>query len=136
MRVASGTTRVSNISTILKFRPRKLYWSAAISFLALIGRAPAVQAANFNFTYAPGTSLEQMLGFEMAGMYWSNYLDDDVTINLFIETTDQLPENVIGGALPGLEAEYKFENFYKKNAYLQSLDFGQFEVFPSKVSPP
>ena len=112
------TTKATNAPTIFPHKPRKWCWSAAIAFVAFIGDKLPAQAANFNFTYAPGTSLEQMLGFEMAGMYWSNYLADDVTINLFIETTDQLPENVIGGALPGLKAEYKFDDFYKKKGYL------------------
>ncbi len=57
----------------------------------------------FNFTYAPGTSLEQMIGFEMAGEFWSQQLADNVSINIFVEMTDYLPENVIGGALPGIE---------------------------------
>ena len=105
--------------TTILVRPHKLWWSAAIAFAALIGGKLPAQAANFNFTYAPGASLDQMLGFEMAGLYWSDYLADDVTINLFIETTDQLPENVIGGALPGLKAEYKFDDFYKKKKYLE-----------------
>lgn len=59
------------------------------------------QALQFNFTYAPGTTLDQMLGYEMAGRYWSNYLADDVTVNIFIESTNILPTNVIGGAIPG-----------------------------------
>ena len=43
-----------------------------------------------------------MLGFEMAGKYWSNHLTDDVTLDIFIDSSNSLPENVIGGALPGI----------------------------------
>lgn len=94
-------------------RPR-LLWSTALSFAALIGSSPAVQAAGFNFTYAPGTTLEQMTGFEMAGNIWSSYLTDDVTINIYVETTNLLPENVIGGALPGIKADQEYGLFRSK----------------------
>ena len=100
-----------NALPTVRRKTRKLYWYATIAFAALIGQAPTVQAANFNFTYAPGTSFEQMLSFEMAGLLWSDYLADDATINLFVETTDMLPENVIGGALPGIQADRTYEEF-------------------------
>ena len=77
---------------------------------ALITTLPA-QALNFNFTYAPGTTYEQMVGFEMAGKYWSNYLTDDVTLNVFVESTSMLPENVIGGALPGMTQYKQYQHF-------------------------
>ena len=66
---------------------------------------------DFNFTYAPGVSLDQMIGFEMAGEFWSQHLADDVSINIFVEMTDYLPENVIGGALPGIEDNVRYEDF-------------------------
>ncbi|MBD2252652.1 NF038122 family metalloprotease [Nostoc parmelioides] len=65
----------------------------------------SAQALQFNFTYAPGTTLNQMLGYEMAGRYWSNHLSDDVTVNIFIEPTNMLPTNVIGGAIPGVTSQ-------------------------------
>ena len=65
----------------------------------------------FDFTYAPGVSLEQMIGFEMAGQFWSDYLTDDVSINIFVEITDMLPENVLGGALPGMEVDQSYMSF-------------------------
>lgn len=81
------------------------------------GIAPA-KGADFNFTYAPGTTIDQMMGYEMAGRYWSNYLADDVTLNIFIEPTSMLPKNVIGGALPGITSQ----NFaqYRKSLKLTS----------------
>jgi hypothetical protein len=72
--------------------------------------APA-EAVQFNFTYAPNTTVEQMVGFEMAGKIWSNYLTDDVTVNIHVEMVGDLPENVIGGALTGWQANEKYEDF-------------------------
>lgn len=68
----------------------------------------------FDFSYAPGTSQEQILGFEMAGEIWSQYLADNVTVNIHVETTDQLPENVIGGALPGTKKGVKYDKLWKE----------------------
>lgn len=78
---------------------------------ALITTNLPAKALNFNFSYAPGTTYEQMLGFEMAGKYWSNYLTDDVTVNIFVESTSMLPENVIGGALPGMTQYKQYQHF-------------------------
>ncbi|MGB5709949.1 MAG: NF038122 family metalloprotease [Waterburya sp.] len=81
---------------------------------------------DFNFTYAPGTTEDQILGVELAGEMWSNYLGDthqyidkdDVlqiektTINIHVQvTSDLLPENVIGGAFPAVYKE-KYEDVY------------------------
>ena len=68
----------------------------------------------FDFSYAPGTSQEQILGFEMAGEFWSQHLADDVSINLYVEMTDYLPDNVIGGALPAIEDNIEYED-YRRN---------------------
>ncbi|WP_172657271.1 NF038122 family metalloprotease [Myxosarcina sp. GI1] len=65
----------------------------------------------FNFTYAPGVSFEQMIGFELAGQFWSSHLSDNVSINIFVEISDALPENVIGGALPGFEDNVLYSDF-------------------------
>ena len=67
----------------------------------------------FNFTYAPGTSLEQMIAFEMAGEVWSNALSDDVTVNIHVETTNELPNNVIAGALPGMQSNQSYKTWRK-----------------------
>lgn len=68
----------------------------------------------FEFSYAPGTSQAQILGFEMAGEIWSQYLTDDVAVHIYVETTDQLPENVIGGALPGTKKDVKYDKLWKE----------------------
>jgi hypothetical protein len=67
----------------------------------------------FNFSYAPGISQQQIIGFEMAGEIWSSYLTDNVTVNIHVEMTNQLEANVIGGALPGIEANYTYKDFRK-----------------------
>ncbi len=76
----------------------------------------------FEFSYAPGTTQEQILGFEMAGQIWSSYLTDNVTVNIHVEISNQLPTNVLGGALPGIQAKYKFDEFLKNLAKKPSQD--------------
>ncbi len=65
----------------------------------------------FNFSYAPGVTTEQIIGFEMAGDFWSQQLSDNVTINLFVEMTDYLPKDVIGGALPAIEDNISYSTY-------------------------
>ncbi len=55
---------------------------------------------NFNFTFQPGISSEQIIGFEMAGRIWSQYFQDDTVFNIHVSATDELPPSVVGGALP------------------------------------
>jgi hypothetical protein len=68
----------------------------------------------FDFSYAPGTTAEQILGFEMAGEFWSHYLKDNVTINLYVEMSDNLPANVIGGALPTIQDNIRYQDYRNK----------------------
>ena len=63
----------------------------------------------FDFTYAPGTSQEQILGFEMAGEVWSSLLADDVTVRIHVESTSDLPDEVIGAALPGKKRKREYK---------------------------
>ena len=63
----------------------------------------------FDFTYAPGTSAEQILGFEMAGEVWSSLLADDVTVRIHVESTSELPDEVVGAALPGKKRKEKYD---------------------------
>ncbi len=65
----------------------------------------------FNFTYDPGVTVQQALGFEMAGRIWSSYLADPVTLNIHIGMSSSLPTNVIGGALPGVLANAHTSGF-------------------------
>jgi|GEM_PF-2113196 len=80
----------------------------------------------FNFSYAPGITEEQILGVELAGEMWSNYLLDNseyidnqteyidqTTINLHVKIgSDLLPDNVIGGAFPSVSDEYNYSQIY------------------------
>ncbi|NEP76305.1 NF038122 family metalloprotease, partial [Okeania sp. SIO2G5] len=71
----------------------------------------------FNFSFqtnpdgTPSLSLEQMTAFETAGRIWSAYLKDDVTVNVHVGMSNDLPDNVIGGALPSVQANYKLDQF-------------------------
>ena len=68
----------------------------------------------FDFTYAPGISTEQIIGFEMAGAIWSSYLQDDITVRIYVESTDQLPENVVGAALPAKKETVNYKDLRDK----------------------
>ena len=59
--------------------------------------------ANIEFTYGDGTTLEQIVAFEMAGKIWASHLNDDVTINIYAEVTNNLDAEMLGGALPAFE---------------------------------
>jgi hypothetical protein len=56
----------------------------------------------FNFTYDTNVTWEQKRAFEFAGQMWSEYLQDDVTINIHISMVNNgdLPTNTLGGAVP------------------------------------
>ncbi len=62
----------------------------------------------FNFTFDPGITIQQALGFEIAGRIWSRYLSDPVTLNVHVGVSSNLPPNVIGGALPGILANASY----------------------------
>jgi hypothetical protein len=90
-----------------------------LMFLALastvaIGNDKPAQAVNINFSYAPGTTLEQMIGFEMAGGIWSSHLADNVSVNIYVEMANDLPTNVIGGGLPGISAKQSYKTLRNK----------------------
>jgi hypothetical protein len=66
---------------------------------------------NFVFTYAPGTTLEQMVAFETAGQFWASKLTDNVTVNIYVEPTNTLPVGVAGGALMGVQADQAYSTW-------------------------
>ncbi|WP_424100607.1 NF038122 family metalloprotease [Moorena producens] len=92
----------------------QLIISLSLASAAVIGGNAPAQAIDFDFSYQPGTSLEQMLGFEMAGQIWSYYLTDDITVKIHVEMTDSLPSNILGGALPGLQKNKNYGTFLQK----------------------
>ncbi len=73
---------------------------------------------DFNFSFAPGVTEEQILGFEIAGEIWSQYLTDtyqgeDLQINIHVEIGDNLlPDNVIGAAFPTIETGVGYRDIY------------------------
>ena len=73
-----------------------------------------MEGTQFEFSYAPGVTQEQIIGFEMAGEIWSQYLTDNVTINIHVDITNELPENVIGGALSGMRKDVKYEDVWQE----------------------
>ena len=66
--------------------------------------------ATFNFSFDPGTSIQQMTGFEVAGRIWSTYLKDNTTLNIHVGVSSSLPTGVIGGALPGIRSAQKYKD--------------------------
>ncbi len=72
----------------------------------------------FNFSFAPGVTDEQILGFELAGEMWSQALVDtynskNLEINIHVEIGDDLlPDNIIGGAFPTIETGVHYKDFY------------------------
>ncbi len=87
----------------------------------------------FNFSYDPGTSLDHMLAFEVAGQVWESYLQDDVTINLQVGVTSSsnLPTGVIGGALPGMQAQVSYREY--RDRYYQDLTSTQDQIASSHM---
>jgi hypothetical protein len=55
---------------------------------------------SFQFTFDPAVTLEQRVAFELAGLVWQTYLTDDVTVNIYIASTNELEGNATGGAIP------------------------------------
>ena len=66
--------------------------------------------SKFNITYGDDMSWDGMVGFEIAADIWSRFLQDDVKINIHVQTSDELPEQVVGGALPGLIPDQKVKD--------------------------
>ncbi|RMF28185.1 MAG: hypothetical protein D6756_00615 [Cyanobacteria bacterium J083] len=87
------------------------YLVPLIAVSGICGTTTNANALTFDFSYAPGTTLEQMIGFETAGQIWSSYLEDDVTVRIHVEMSNTLPENVIGGALPGWQFKQNYTQF-------------------------
>jgi hypothetical protein len=90
--------------------------SLGLALIAVVESQTTARAVTFNFSYAPGTSLEQMVGMEMAGGIWSSHLSDNVSVNIYTQTDDSLPTNAIGGALPGISADRSYDAF-RSGAY-------------------
>ncbi|MBD2358619.1 hypothetical protein H6G41_29105 [Tolypothrix sp. FACHB-123] len=72
-------------------------------------------ATKFQIYYGPETTLDQMIGMEMAANIWSQFLADNVTIKLFASTTSGLPKNVLGSSTPEmLKNRHSYEELHKQ----------------------
>ncbi|MEM6255829.1 MAG: NF038122 family metalloprotease [Cyanobacteria bacterium P01_D01_bin.156] len=100
---------------------------ALASSFCLVVQAPS-QALQFNFSYEEGTPYEQMLGFKVAGDWWSSYITDDVTVNIHVGTSNNLPKNVVGSALPGMHAFDYFGSYRYRLEQDVSSDLDQSAV--------
>lgn len=83
----------------------------ALSFAGAIASANPAQAVQIDFSYGSGITSDQMIGMEIAGGIWESYLTNDTTVNIHVETTDGLSDNVVGGALPGVESDLRYKDF-------------------------
>ena len=79
----------------------------------------------FNFTYDANVSWEQKKAFEFAGEMWSEFLDDDVTVNIHISMVNnsELPENTLGGAVPFFHQGTSYTDF--KTNLSDDIDYNQ-----------
>lgn len=83
------------------FKPLQLIMPMTTALSVLASGCNYAQAVTFNFFPSEDTSQEVLDAFNIAGGLWSQYLHDDVTINVGIGL-ETLPENVIGGANPNM----------------------------------
>ncbi|MDJ0736607.1 MAG: NF038122 family metalloprotease [Nostocaceae cyanobacterium] len=90
------------------FKPQKWYLRTALALAGVVASSTSALAANFNFSYQPGTTHEQIEAFELAGQIWSSYLTEPGEINIHVAMTDILP---LGGATPALVANQNYTSF-------------------------
>jgi hypothetical protein len=76
----------------------------------------------FNFTYDTSVTWDQKQAFEFAGQMWSEYLKDDVTVNIHVSMVNNsdLPSNTLGGAVPFFYQGTSYTDF--KNKLSQDVD--------------
>ena len=112
----------------------QFYLSILLASSTVITSNNPAQALQFDFSYAPNTTWEQIMGFEIAGAIWGSYLTDDITVNIHVETTNLLPDNVIGGALPGFKAGQEYQEF--RNAIGADITSADDQLAYSSLSLP
>lgn len=97
--------------TTSRIRSFKSFIPFLMASVAVLGNSSIAKAVDFNFTYEDGVTFEQIAAMETAGMIWSDYLADDITVNIHVESTNVLDSNIVGGALPGMVSNYKYGTF-------------------------
>ncbi len=107
-------------------RLRKLSLLPLLFCIADIGNSKLAQAQiayttssttkpKFQISYGPETTLDQMIGIELAANVWAEFLADDVTIKLFATTTNQIPQDVLGSATAEmLGSQTSYQTFLSK----------------------
>ncbi|KYC43512.1 hypothetical protein WA1_10645 [Scytonema hofmannii PCC 7110] len=107
-------------------RLRKLSLLTLLFFIADIGNSTLAQAQiayttssttkpKFQISYGPETTLDQMIGIELAANVWAEFLADDVTIKLFATTTNQIPQDVLGSATAEMSVpQTSYQTFLSK----------------------
>ena len=92
-------------------KKRQVLTPLALAVTAAIASTNSAQAVQINFSYGSRMTIDQMIAMEIAGSIWSSYLTDAGTVNLHVETTGELPEGVVGGALPGITAGQSYQSW-------------------------
>jgi Ca2+-binding RTX toxin-like protein len=64
----------------------------------------------FNFSFQPGMSLQQMIGFEIAGRVWGQYLTDNATVNIHVGMGN-LANGILGGSIPAFKTGQTLSGF-------------------------
>ena len=82
-----------------------------LSSAAVLSNSGVAKAVNFNFTYAPSVTVEQIVSMETAGKIWSDYLADNIAVNVHINSTNQLSNDVVGDVLPGILNWVNYSDF-------------------------
>lgn len=94
-----------------KINSIKSFIPLLMASIAVLGNSSIAKAVDFNFTYETGVTFEQIAAMETAGMIWSDYLADDITVNIHVESTNVLDSNIVGGALPGMVSNFNYGTF-------------------------
>jgi hypothetical protein len=100
------------VNELKKSQKRSPAVATVVASLAVFGISLPAEALTFNFSYDPGTSLQQIVGFETAGNIWASYLNDDITVNLHVGVSGELPGKAVGGALPAMQAFQNYGTFH------------------------
>ena len=73
----------------------------------------------FDFSFDASVSIEQRIGFELAGAIWASVLTDDVSIKLHIGNSSALEnEKAVGGAIPIFHSQTYgvFKEYFERDA--------------------
>jgi hypothetical protein len=107
---------MNNLAT--KGKITKLFSVQIIKLISLaslfsLAHQQSAKSLTFNFSYASETTYEQKVAFELAGKIWSQYLIDNATINIHVQMSKSkdLPNKVIGGAMPVFLTEQSYSGF-------------------------